>query len=58
MTGYLFSRRHPEYLKNEQSYRHCAEAYKGGSSYMEKTLIRHVSEIDLEFSERKCRANS
>ena len=56
MTGFLFSRRHPEYLKNEQIYRHCAEAYRGGPGYMEKTLIRHVSEIDLEFSERKRRA--
>ena len=56
MTGYLFTRRHPEYLKNEHAYRHCAEAYRGGTAYMEKTLIRHVSEIDLEFSERKRRA--
>lgn len=56
MNGFLFSRRHPEYLKNELSYRHCAEAYKGGADYMAKTLIRHVSEIDLEFAERKRRA--
>ena len=56
MNGFLFSRRHPEYLHNELSYRHCAEAYKGGADYMAKTLIRHVSEIDLEFAERKRRA--
>ena len=56
MTGYLFTRRHPEYLKNEQIYRHCADAYQGGRSYMEKTLIRHISEIDVEFAERKRRA--
>lgn len=56
MTAYLFQRRHPEYLKNEQSYRHCAEAYEGGKAYMEKNLIRHISEIDVEFAERKRRA--
>lgn len=56
MNGFLFSRRHPEYLENERIYRHCAEAYQGGTAYMEKTLIRHVSEIDLEFAERKRRA--
>lgn len=56
MTGFLFQRRHPEYLKNEQIYRHCADAYQGGRSYMEKTLIRHISEIDVEFAERKRRA--
>ena len=36
MNGFLFSRRHPEYLHNELSYRHCAEAYKGGADYMAK----------------------
>lgn len=56
MNGFLFSRRHPDYLKNESCYRHCAEAYRGGQSFMEKALIRHVSEIDLEFAERKRRA--
>ena len=54
--GYLFRRRHPDYLKNEAVYRHCAEAYYGGSAYLEKTLIRHISEIDVEFAERKRRA--
>ena len=55
-TAFLFARRHPEYRKNESSYRHCAEAYHGGAAYLEKTLIRHVSEIDIEFAERKRRA--
>ena len=54
--GFLFRRRHPDYLKNESAYRHCAEAYCGGREYLEKTLIRHVSEIDVEFAERKRRA--
>ena len=54
--AFLFRRRHPDYLKYEAVWRHCADACRGGSDYLEKTLIRHVSEIDIEFSERKRRA--
>ena len=54
--AFLFRRRHPDYLKHEAVWRHCADACRGGSDYLEKTLIRHVSEIDIEFSERKRRA--
>ena len=54
--AFLFRRRHPEFMKNEALWRHCAEACRGGREYLEKTLIRHVSEIDIEFAERKRRA--
>ena len=56
MNEFLFNRRHPEYLEHENSYRRCAEAYAGGSAYIDRALIRHVSEIDIEFAERKRRA--
>ena len=56
MNDFLFNRRHPEYLEQEKSCRRCAEAYAGGASYLEQALIRHVSEIDIEFAERKRRA--
>ena len=55
MNDFLFNRRHPEYLAQEQGYRRCAEAYAGGAAYLEQALIRHVSEIDIEFAERKRR---
>lgn len=56
MNNYIFCRRHPEYAANERRWRRCAEAYSGGREYIEQALIRHVSEIDLEFSERRRRA--
>ncbi|MBU8902469.1 MAG: hypothetical protein KOO69_06995, partial [Victivallales bacterium] len=33
-----------------------SQAYSGGASYIEQALIKHVSEIDLEFLERRQRA--
>ena len=56
MKNYIFHRKHPEYCANERSWRRSAEAYSGGRDYIEQALIRHVSEIDLEFSERRRRA--
>ena len=56
MKNYIFNRKHPDYTANERSWRRSAEAYSGGKEYIEKALIRHVSEIDLEFAERRRRA--
>lgn len=56
MSNYLFYRRHPEYAANESCWKHALAAYAGGKNYIEQALIRHVSEIDIEFSERRRRA--
>lgn len=56
MNDILFSRRHPEYVALEQVWRRSAAAYSGGADYIEQALIRHVSEIDIEFAERRRRA--
>lgn len=56
MNAMLFSRCHPEYLKSERIWRRSAAAYSGGAEYIEEALIRHVSEIDIEFEERRRRA--
>ena len=56
MNNYLFYRRHPEYSANEASWKHCKAAYTGGKTYIDQALIRHVSEIDIEFTERRRRA--
>ena len=56
MSNYLFYRRHPEYIANESCWKHALAAYAGGKNYIEQALIRHVSEIDIEFSERRRRA--
>lgn len=56
MNAMLFSRCHPEYIKSERIWRRSAAAYSGGSEYIEEALIRHVSEIDIEFEERRRRA--
>ena len=56
MSNYLFYRRHPEYAANENLWKHALAAYTGGKSYIDQALIRHVSEIDIEFAERRRRA--
>jgi hypothetical protein len=53
---YLFKREHPVYSKNKAVWKRSAQAYSGGISYIEQALIKHVSEIDLEFQERRHRA--
>lgn len=53
---YLFRRIHPFYSRNERIWRRNLLAYAGGKEYIRKALIRHVSEIDLEFMERRRRA--
>ena len=56
MRNYIFYRKNPQFSANERRWRRSAEAYSGGGSYIEQALIRHVSEIDLEFAERRRRA--
>ena len=56
MNNYIFYRRHPEYAANERRWKRSADAYSGGREYIEQALIRHISEIDMEFAERRRRA--
>jgi hypothetical protein len=56
LNNYIFYRKNAEYSANERRWKRSAEAYSGGREYIEQALIRHVSEIDLEFSERRRRA--
>ena len=48
----IFNRRHAEYAANEMRWRRSRDAYRGGREYIASALIRHVSEIELEFAER------
>jgi len=49
-------RRHPEYTACEPAWKRARDAYSGGREYIEQALIPHVSEIPVEFAERKRRA--
>ena len=53
---FLFQRRHERYLRQLESWRRIAAAYSGGADYIAKALIRHLSEIEPEFLERRNRA--
>ena len=52
----IFNRRHPEYKANIAGWERARSAYSGGEEYIDSALIRHISEIDVEFSERRRRA--
>ncbi len=52
----VFRRQHPLYRKNRQIWERARDAFAGGEKYIRQALIRHVSEIDLEFEERLRRA--
>ena len=52
----IFTREHPEYIKNKLLWERLKLAYSGGKDYIEKALIQHLSELTLEFNERKERA--
>lgn len=54
--NYIFRREHPFYRRNRQLWQRSRDAYSGGSGYINQALIRHVSEIDIEFAERRYRA--
>ncbi|MDD5697433.1 MAG: hypothetical protein PHH77_02350 [Victivallaceae bacterium] len=53
---YLFRREHPFYRRHKAIWKHSSDAYSGGTDYIDQALIKHVSEIDLEFLERRRRA--
>ena len=52
----IFNRRHDEYAANETMWRRSRDAYLGGEKYIASALVRHVSELELEFAERRRRA--
>ena len=53
---YLFRRTNAHYRENRDIWERSRAAYRGGENYLDRALIRHVSEIDLEFAERRKRA--
>ena len=52
----IFRRCHPRYIQQRAVWERSRDAYSGNSSYIEQALIRHVSEVELEFLERRRRA--
>lgn len=56
MNQIIFNRRHPEYKANIAGWERARAAYSGGEEYIDSALIRHISEIDIEFAERRRRA--
>ena len=60
-TVFTFNTRHPEYSAHQRDWERrdwerARDAYSGGFDYIRQALIRHVSEIPLEFEERLRRA--
>lgn len=49
---YIFRRQHPKYRANREIWEKSRAAFSGGSAYIRQALIKHVSEVDLEFGER------
>ena len=54
--SYIFTRQHSKVIKYLDFFIRAALAYSGGKAYIEEALIKHVSEVDPEFDERKTRA--
>ncbi|MGE4564808.1 MAG: hypothetical protein AB7F32_08055 [Victivallaceae bacterium] len=52
----IFRRRHALYRANAAVWERSRDAYSGGADYIRQALIKHVSEIDLEYQERLQRA--
>lgn len=50
---YIFERKHPYYVKTLPIWIRATNAYKGGRSYVRKTLTKHPSETDEEFKYRQ-----
>lgn len=55
-STFIFNSRHPEYVAHAEAWRRARDAYSGGTEYIHKALIKHVSEISMEFEERQQRA--
>lgn len=54
--SYIFRRHHPEYRQQRAVWERSRAAYSGGSEYIARALVQHVSEVDLEYMERLKRA--
>ena len=54
--NYLFDRCHSTYRQNREVWERSLAAYSGGREYISRALVKHVSEIDLEYAERLERA--
>ena len=54
--SYIFSRKHPMLRANETQWDRAAAAFAGGEQYIQRALIRHISEPEPEFAERQNRA--
>ncbi len=52
----LFSRRNPFFQRHVKIWEKSLDAYRGGSRYIKHALVKHISEIDIEFQERLLRA--
>ena len=52
----VFKREHPGFSSGRETWLRSKAAYSGGKNYIDAALIKHVSEIDLEFEERRRRA--
>ena len=53
---FVFKREHPGFSIGRETWLRSKAAYSGGKNYIDAALIKHVSEIDLEFEERRRRA--
>lgn len=53
---YVFRREHPKFAETRETWLRSKAAYSGGRDYINAALIKHVSEIDPEFEERRRRA--
>ncbi len=54
---YIFSRKHAFAALQWPVWQRTRDAYAGGYRYIEKALVRHLSEVDPEFAERLRRAH-
>ncbi len=54
--SFIFRREHPRYRENREVWERSRAAYSGGREYIRQALLKHVSEIDLEYQERLFRA--
>lgn len=52
----LYNTRHPDYSAHESAWMRARDAYSGGGEYIRRALIKHVSELPVEFEERQRRA--
>jgi urease gamma subunit len=54
--SFLWKRENPFYSLHKDIWERSRAAYSGGTDYIDQALIKHISEVDLEFAERRRRA--